>query len=135
MKVTCPNSSPHLPNNTLFFILLKTFSEMKDKYKQVETIVSWIISLTGFIILGFTIKVAVTNYKEMNSIDLIISFILPILLSTLYLPITYLFALYAKYSHLFKLLKYRKSLKKQDKENYRIKLVANCKMKSSTKAK
>lgn len=112
----------------LFFTLLQIVSGMKDEYKQVEKFVNWMVAITGFIILGFTIKVAISTYQDLNSIDLIVSFILPLLLSTLFMPITYFFALYAKYSHLFSLLKFRESKNKLNYQNYKIKLIRKGKL-------
>lgn len=107
----------------LIFILLQIVSGMKDEYKPVEKLVNWIVAITGFIILGFTIKVAIATYQDLNSIDLIISLILPPFLSMLFLPITYFFALYSKYSHIFALLKIRESNINQNKKNYKLMLI------------
>ena len=112
----------------LFFILLQLVAGMKDENKSVEKIVSWIVALTGFIILGFTIKVAITSYITLNAFDLVVSFSIPIILTVIFLPLTYCFAVYAKYHYLFAIIELKESSKGIKRTCHKIILISKCKL-------
>lgn len=89
----------------LFFLLLQAVADTKEEYKPIKTAMNWIIPLAGFVILGFTLKNAISSIADVNTIGVLVSFCMPIFLSLMYLPMAYLFAVYAKYEILFARLK------------------------------
>lgn len=84
-----------------FFVLLQTVSRFKREHIKLKKLMDWILTFIGFLILTFTIRAACGMYQEMNAVDTIVTFCVPIVFSVLYIPIAYLFALYAKYEIVF----------------------------------
>ena len=85
-----------LPIFSIFF-LLHDFTKTEEEYSELKTLFSIII---GFILIGyfaFTGIVAYSTYQSLDIIEVIIGFSIPIILSIMFIPIIYLFALYAKY--------------------------------------
>lgn len=85
----------------VLFILLEVVAGTKDEYKEVKKLMNWVVTISGFIILGFTINVAITSYSKLDNVDSIVSFFIPIIFSLMYLPIAYGFVVYSKYEILF----------------------------------
>lgn len=110
----------------LFFILLQMISNTKDEYKQVRTLMNWIVSIIGFIILGFTIKEAISSYNSLNALDIVVCFVLPIALSAFYLLFAYGFAIYAKYEMLFIRMGFKEPDDKKTRCRHRRKVVLLC---------
>jgi hypothetical protein len=81
--------------------ILELFSKKEDKYKAVNKLLVIIQMVLGIIVLGFSIISAVSDYQNLVGINSIKSFILPLILMTLYFPFTYAWLLYARYEVLF----------------------------------
>jgi len=86
---------------TTFIMLMNAFSTNKPQYALVNKAFFVLQAITGLLILSFSLKVAVAEYKTLNGVDMLISFILPIFFTLLFIPVAFLFALYAKYELLF----------------------------------
>jgi chromate transport protein ChrA len=86
---------------TTFVMLINAFSTDKPQYVQVKKAFYALQVIIGMLILSFSLKIAVEQYKTLNGVDMLISFILPIILTFLFIPIAFLFAIYAKYELLF----------------------------------
>lgn len=110
----------------VFFILLQTVSNTKEEYKPARTMMNLIVSIIGLIILGLTIKNAIASYNSLNALDLIISFLLPIVLSILYLPFAHGFAIYAKYERLFIRMGFKEPNSKKIRRKHRKKVIILC---------
>ena len=89
-----------LPCMVVLYIF-QAYTEGKEQYKNANIFFNFIIACAGITIIYFTIKEALSSYDKVGSIDLIVSFIIPIVFSIAYLPVAYLFAIYAKYQILF----------------------------------
>ena len=63
-----------------------------------------------------------------NSIDLLIIFLIPIVLSLLFVPISYSFAVYSKYQELFIIMSFRGPEKKRIKRRHRWEIMKECKL-------
>lgn len=85
----------------LFLMLLQLVAESKDEYKKIAHMLSIIMTLIGFSILFSSIKIAMQSLTKDNEIDLLVSFLIPIVYSFLYLPFAYLLALYSEYEQLY----------------------------------
>lgn len=115
-----------LPVLTIF-ILLQAVSECKDEYKSVHKVFDWIVAISGFLILGFTIETAISSYKSIEGTQTLVSFCLPLIFSLLYLPIAHGFAIYAKYEILFIRMSFKEPKDKKVQWNHRRKVVSVCK--------
>lgn len=77
-----------------------TFQNGKE-YEMTKKFLSWFLTLIGLIICINTIKVAVVSFDKVNHINLIISFLIPIIYLFLFIPFEYFWDLYSKYQTLF----------------------------------
>ena len=89
-----------------FLSLLDIYTNKKEEYESVHKIFSIILSVIGFLILYKTILVSVEQYKTLNIIDTISSFLIPIIYLILFIPLEYLLELYSKYELLFLRIKF-----------------------------
>lgn len=89
-----------------FLFILQAFAERNTQYAPAKRFVDCLIAFIGFVVMYFTIKKAIVNYSQMEFIDTIVKFTIPILFSVLYLPIAYSIAVYAKYQVLFCRMKF-----------------------------
>lgn len=105
----------------VFFIVggMQALSVVDDKYKFLRNFFSKLISILGLIILVFTIKNAIQSYAELGKIELIVRFCIPIIFSILYLPLAYMFSIFADYQILF--------LRMRSKGSKNIKVDKKCK--------
>jgi hypothetical protein len=111
-----------------FFILLQTVAETKDEYKPVKKLMNWVISLIGIVILIFTVRNAINSVSDIDFVNITASFCLPIILSLLYLPFAYLFAVSAKYEILFIRMSFKEPTDKITIQSHRWKVIRACKL-------
>lgn len=84
-----------------FLVVLDSVASLKSETKQVHKILSYIISFFGFLVLFFALKEAIGTYAKFGTINLLISFMIPIIFSVMYVPVIYIFVIYSKYEILF----------------------------------
>ena len=109
----------------LFFTLLQLM-DGKDEYRSIKKLIDAIVAIVGFSVLAFTVKAAIDAIGNTQFIDIAIGFILPIVLSVLYLPIAYCFAVYSKYEILFLRMSFKEPQSKKVKLMHRIKVIRLC---------
>ena len=109
----------------LFFTLLQLMAG-KDEYRSIKKLIGAIVAIVGFSVLAFTVKAAIDAIGNTQFIDIAIGFILPIVLSVLYLPIAYCFAVYSKYEILFLRMSFKEPQSKKVKLMNRIKVIRLC---------
>lgn len=80
-----------------FISLLNVVVEYKADNKKLKSYLNIIIVSIGWIILVFTIMDIYNRLEKIDVTALIITFILPIILSLLFFPLAYVFALYTIY--------------------------------------
>ncbi len=110
----------------IFFILLEVVAGTKDQYKEVKKLMNWVVTISGFIILGFTINIAITSYFKFGNADNIVSFFIPIIFSLMYLPVAYGFAVYSKYEILFIRMSFKEPKDKKTIYKHRLKVISAC---------
>jgi len=116
-----------LPFLTLL-ILLHAVADTKEEYYKVKKLLSFILSFVGFAILGLTIKIAIATYVTLNSVNLLITFLIPIVLSTLFIPISYIYAVLAKYQELFIMMSFKEPKDKRIRRIHRWEIMRECKL-------
>ena len=84
-----------------FIILLQAYSETKEEYKLVSNFFKWIVNLFGLSLLGYISYKTFFDRGELVSIANIKSFVLPIILTILFIPYLYFISLFAVYESLF----------------------------------
>jgi hypothetical protein len=86
-------------------IMLKAVSEfqvkLEPRYKAVDSFLSSILALIGIVMLSITIHSAINDLDRFMKIHNLRDFMLPAVLSGLYLPFIYAWALYLAYELLF----------------------------------
>lgn len=71
-------------------------------------------------------KAACGSYQEINAIDTIVSFVIPIVFSILYIPLAYIFALWAKYEIVFIRMSFKEPKDKNVRWSYRKEVLKVC---------
>jgi hypothetical protein len=86
--------------------MLKTVSEFKVKtesgYSQVDSVLGYLLGLTGIVLAIIAIYKTINNFNEFATIYTLRDFLLPVVLSVLYLPFVYAWALFLAYDNLFR---------------------------------
>lgn len=109
----------------VFFLILQ--SSLIKKTEAVKKFVDGLLGIAGLMILGFTIKSAVDSIGDIQFIDITVGLLLPIILSVLYLPVAYIFAVYAKYEILFMRMGFKEPDDKKLKLKHRLAVIGACK--------
>lgn len=81
-------------------------TENKPEYASVRQLFDGIQSIIGILLVGYVIRIIYLHHSELISRDVLISILLPILLTILFLPFLYLSKLVADYELLFLHLKH-----------------------------
>ena len=105
--------------------VLDAVTEMKEEYKSVHKFLSYILSLIGIYIILSSLCVAIDTYYNYTIVDLVISFFIPFIFSIFFIPVTYIFVLYARYETLFCRMSFREN--KDTKIKNRIYIIKNFK--------
>lgn len=86
---------------------LMAVSETKSEYKSVKTILEWTAGLVGLAIIGLTINQIVDGFEGFATIRNLRDFLLPFLLTLVYLPFVYFVAVFASYEGMYVRLKFK----------------------------
>lgn len=111
-----------------FLVLLDIVAGLKEEYSVVKKLTSFVISCIGFIVLGLSMKKAFVNYTDLGSIDSLVTFSIPIVLSLLFIPISYSYALYSTYQKLFIMMKFKEPENKKIRMLHRWETIKICKL-------
>jgi len=84
-----------------FIVILEVFANTDEKYSSVAKLMNGLLIIIGLVILIFTISNVVSDYKNFVSLDTLRKFLLPPLLTFLFLPCTYFILLFSTYEQLF----------------------------------
>jgi len=81
-------------------------SDTDKKYEIVKKILNYIFILIGAIFISYSFYMIISDFKNFATVDNLENFYLPLLLSFLFIPFVYVFALYCTYEIFFIRLKY-----------------------------
>lgn len=113
----------------LFFLFaMQAFLESDEKNRKTKSMIDKAIVIAGILILFFSIRKAVDTYRQLGAIDILFSFLIPIVLSIVYVPVAYSFAVYAKYEVLFIRMGFRLPQNKKVALKRRLKVIYSCKL-------
>lgn len=110
----------------VFLMILQ--SSLVKKTETTKKVVDGIVGVTGLIIVGLTIKTIIDAVGEIYYVDILVGLTLPIILSIIYLPVAYLFALYAKYEILFIRMGFKQANDKKLRHKHQLQVVLCCKL-------
>ena len=79
----------------------QAYSELDIKYIQVTKLLTNILSIIGFVFLGFSIYKTIKGFDTFFSLNTLNFFILPVVLTVLFIPFVYFLSLYSTYESYF----------------------------------
>lgn len=98
----------------IFLTLLQAISETKDKYHDVKKMLDAVLAIVGIVLLFKTVQNAIESYQEYDVEGWIISLLIPLIFSVLYIPAAHLLAVYSRYRLLFIRMRFKED------ENWKI---------------
>lgn len=95
-------------------------AERKDEYNDVHKLLDFVLAAAGVWILYGTIKIGITEYKELKLINTLVSFMIPIVYLILIIPLEYVLELYSKYKLLFLRMTFKEEKDRKTQIRHRI---------------
>lgn len=83
------------------FTIINVVAERKEEYRRIHKLLDYILAIAAFWIFFETIKIGINQYKQLNEINILISFMIPLVYLIMIIPLEYFLELYAKYEVLF----------------------------------
>lgn len=108
--------------------VMNVIAERKEEYKSVHKLLDSVLAITGFWIFYETIKIGINEYKQLNIINTLVSFIIPIAYLILIIPLEYALELYSKYELLFLSMTFKEEKDKKTKIRHRVAMICSCRI-------
>lgn len=109
-----------------FIAILGVFAKTDEKYSSVAKLTNGLLIIIGIVILIFSISNVVSDYKNFVSLDTLRKFLLPPLLTILFLPFIYFMVLFSTYEQLFVQLNLGYEKSKKLKRYAKRKIIQHC---------
>ena len=106
--------------------LLDTVAAQKSETVAVHKLLQSVIAFIGLWLIVQTVKVGIREYRELNVVDTLVSFFVPIVYLILVTPLEYAFELYSKYEMLFIRMSFKEPSDKNVKRKRRLKAIKAC---------
>lgn len=106
--------------------VMNVIAERKEEYKNVHKLLDSVLAIAGFWIFYETIKIGINEYKQLNIINTLVSFMIPIVYLILIIPLEYLLELYSKYEVLFLRMTFKEEKDKRIRLHHRIAVLREC---------
>lgn len=106
--------------------VMNVIAEKKEEYKSVHKLLDSILAIAGFWIFYETIKIGINEYKQLNIINTLVSFIIPIVYLILIIPLEYILELYSKYEVLFLRMTFKEEKDKRIRLHHRTAIFREC---------
>ena len=106
--------------------VMNVIAERKEEYKSVHKLLDSILVIAGFWIFYETIKIGINEYKQLNIINTLVSFMIPIVYLILIIPLEYILELYSKYEVLFLRMTFKEEKDKRIRLHHRIAVLREC---------
>jgi hypothetical protein len=81
-------------------VMMGTVAQTDKKYLRVEKLMNGIQMIFGIIVLVYAVGNVISDYKNFGSIDTLKQFLLPFVLSILFMPFVYFLAVFSSYEEL-----------------------------------
>ena len=106
--------------------VMNVIAERKEEYKSVHKLLDSILVIAGFWIFYETIKIGINEYKQLNIINTLVSFMIPIVYLILIIPLEYILELYSKYEVLFRRMTFKEEKDKRIRLHHRTAIFREC---------
>lgn len=106
--------------------VMNVIAEKKEQYKSVHKLLDSILAIAGFWIFYETIKIGINEYKQLNIINTLVSFMIPIVYLILIIPLEYILELYSKYEVLFLRMTFKEEKDKRIRLHHRTAIFREC---------
>ena len=106
--------------------VMNAIAEGKEEYKSVHKLLDSVLVIAGFWLFYETIRVGINEYKQLNVINTLVSFMIPIVYLILIIPLEYLLELYSKYEVLFLRMTFKEEKDKKIRLHHRISVLRVC---------
>ncbi len=106
--------------------VMNVIAERKEEYKNVHKLLDSVVAIAGFWIFYETIKIGINEYKQLNIINTLVSFMIPIVYLILIIPLEYILELYSKYEVLFLRMTFKEEKDKRIRLHHRTAIFREC---------
>lgn len=111
---------------TTVIVLFDTVAEHKSDAIAVHKLLQDVIAFAGLCVILQTVRVGILEYRELNVINTLVSFIIPIVYLLLVTPLEYAFELYSKYEMLFIQMHFKEPSDKMVQRKRHLKVIKVC---------
>lgn len=101
-----------------FLFMLDAMAATKSEYRHAKKLISVIIIIINIIFIYETISIATGKLATLYAQDTLITLLIPIVFSVLYIPISYMFTIFCRYQSIFIRMGF-----KEPKDNAKIKII------------
>lgn len=106
--------------------LLDVVAAQKSETVAVHKLLQSVIAFIGLCLVFQTVKVGIREYRELNVINTLVSFFIPIVYLLLVTPLEYAFELYSKYEMLFIQMHFKEPSDKMVRRKRHLKVIKVC---------
>lgn len=111
---------------TTVIVLFDTVAEHKSDARAVHKLLQDVIAFVGLCVILQTVRVGILEYRELNVINTLVSFFIPIVYLLLVTPLEYAFELYSKYEMLFIQMHFKEPSDKMVQRKRHLKVIKVC---------
>ena len=111
---------------TTVIVLFDTVAEHKSDAIAVQKLLQDVIAFAGLCVILQTVRVGILEYRELNVINTLVSFFIPIVYLLLVTPLEYAFELYSKYEMLFIQMHFKEPSDKMVQRKRHLKVIKVC---------
>ena len=111
---------------TTVIVLFDTVAEHKSDAIAVHKLLQDVMAFAGLCVILQTVRVGILEYRELNVINTLVSFFIPIVYLLLVTPLEYAFELYSKYEMLFIQMHFKEPRYKKVKRKRHLKVIKAC---------
>lgn len=111
---------------TTVIVLFDTVAEHKSDAIAVHKLLQDVIAFAGLCVILQTVRVGILEYRELNVINTLVSFSIPIVYLLLVTPLEYAFELYSKYEMLFIQMHFKEPSDKMVQRKRHLKVIKVC---------
>lgn len=111
---------------TTVIVLFDTVAEHKSDAIAVHKLLQDVMAFAGLCVILQTVRVGILEYRELNVINTLVSFFIPIVYLLLVTPLEYAFELYSKYEMLFIQMHFKEPSDKRARRKRHLKVIKVC---------
>lgn len=111
---------------TTVIVLFDTVAEHKSDAIAVHKLLQDVMAFAGLCVILQTVRVGILEYRELNVINTLVSFFIPIVYLLFVTPLEYAFELYSKYEMLFIQMHFKEPSDKMVRRKRHLKVIKVC---------